>query len=137
MQLHEIIVGKGQDIKATLESYLIEHGIRDAYVSGGVGSVCDLVLQAPENTEMPLKLGQFTCKLPAEILSLSGEIMGRESMDEGMKRAYPENGSPLFIHLHASVAISGGHVYGGGLVSGQALRLLKIYLFTTKEEGMV
>lgn len=129
MQTHEIIVGKEEDIKKTIETYLLEKGIKNAFVVGAVGSVHDLVMQAPENTEMPIKLGQFTCKLPAEVLSFSGEIMEREKMDEGMRRAYPDNGSPLFIHLHASVAVSAGHVYGGGLVSGRALRMLRIFLY--------
>lgn len=129
MGLHEITVGKGEDIKKTIEAYLLKNNIKSAFVCGAVGSVQDLVMQAPENTEMPIKLGQFTCKLPAEVLSFSGEVMERGMMDEGMKRAYPEDGSPLFIHLHASVAISAGHVYGGGLVSGRALRLLRVFLF--------
>lgn len=129
MGIFEIIVEKDEDIKRTIEAYLREHKIQNAYVCGAVGSVHNLVMQAPENLGMPVELGQFTSMLPAEVLSFTGEIMGRERMDENMKRAYPENGSPLFIHLHASVAISGGHVYGGGLVSGQALRKLRVFLF--------
>ncbi len=61
------------------------------------------------------------------MLSFTGEVMTMERMDPALRGVYKGDG-PLFVHLHASVATAGAHVYGGGFHGGKAFRSLKVYL---------
>ncbi|MEG1777342.1 MAG: DUF296 domain-containing protein, partial [Angelakisella sp.] len=75
----------------------------------------------------PIQTESTKCTGPAELLSFTGEIMKRELMDPELSSVYKDSG-PLFIHIHASVAVTGGHVYGGGFKGGKAFRSAKIYI---------
>lgn len=107
---------------------MLERGWEDAYISGAIGSVRDAEFTTPIGMELPPKVGTAICTGPGEVLAFTGEIMNREQMDPALKGIYKDTTSPLLIHIHASVAVSGGHVYGGGFQNGNAFQGLKIYI---------
>lgn len=124
----EVFVDQGQDIRKTIEAFVIEKGWKEVIVVNAIGSVKDLILAAPIRNELPLKVGRTPCYGAAEILSFTGEIMVKDRMDPQLRQVYPDTGSPLFIHIHASCARAGGQVMGGGLWGGTAFRSLRVFL---------
>lgn len=124
----EVFVDQGQDIRKTIEAFIIEKGWKEVIVVNAIGSVKDLILAAPIRNELPLKVGRTPCYGAAEILSFTGEIMVKERMAPQLRQVYPDTDSPLFIHIHASCARAGGQVMGGGLWGGTAFRSLRVFL---------
>ena len=124
----EVFVDQGQDIRKTIEAFVIEKGWKEVIVVNAIGSVKDLILAAPIRNELPLKVGRTPCYGAAEILSFTGEIMVKDRMDPQLRQVYPDTDSPLFIHIHASCARAGGQVMGGGLWGGKAFRSLRVFL---------
>ena len=124
----EVFVDQGQDIRKTIEAFIIEKGWKEVIVVTAIGSVKDLILAAPIRNELPLKVGRTPCYGAAEILSFTGEIMVKDRMDPQLRQVYPDTDSPLFIHIHASCARAGGQVMGGGLWGGTAFRSLRVFL---------
>lgn len=124
----EVFIDQGQDIRKTIEAFVIEKGWKEVIVVNAIGSVKDLILAAPISNELPLKLGRTPCYGAAEILSFTGEVMVKEKMDPQLRQVYPDTDSPLFIHIHASCARAGGLVMGGGLWGGTAFRSLRVFL---------
>lgn len=124
----EVFIDQGQDIRKTIEAFVIEKGWKEVIVVNAIGSVKDLILAAPISNELPLKVGRTPCYGAAEILSFTGEVMVKEKMDPQLRQVYPDTDSPLFIHIHASCARASGLVMGGGLWSGTAFRSLRVFL---------
>lgn len=124
----EVFIDQGQDIRKTIEAFVIEKGWKEVIVVNAIGSVKDLILAAPISNELPLKVGRTSCYGAAEILSFTGEVMVKEKMDPQLRQVYPDTDSPLFIHIHASCARAGGLVMGGGLWGGTAFRSLRVFL---------
>ena len=124
----EVFIDQGQDIRKTIEAFVIEKGWKEVIVVNAIGSVKDLILAAPISNELPLKVGCTPCYGAAEILSFTGEVMVKEKMDPQLRQVYPDTDSPLFIHIHASCARAGGLVMGGGLWGGTAFRSLRVFL---------
>lgn len=124
----EVFIDQGQDIRKTIEAFVIEKGWKEVIVVNAIGSVKDLILAAPISNELPLKVGRTPCYGAAEILSFTGEVMVKEKMDPQLRQVYPDTDSPLFIHIHASCARAGGLVMGGGLWGGTAFRSLRVFL---------
>ncbi|WP_270421377.1 PPC domain-containing DNA-binding protein [Acidaminococcus massiliensis] len=124
----EVFIDQGQDIRKTIETFVIEKGWKEVIVVNAIGSVKDLILAAPISNELPLKVGRTPCYGAAEILSFTGEVMVKEKMDPQLRQVYPDTDSPLFIHIHASCARAGGLVMGGGLWGGTAFRSLRVFL---------
>lgn len=124
----EVFIDQGQDIRKTIEAFVIEKGWKEVIVVNAIGSVKDLILAAPISNELPLKVGRTPCYGAAEILSFTGEVMVKEKMDPQLRQVYPDTDSPLFIHIHASCARAGGSVMGGGLWGGTAFRSLRVFL---------
>ena len=124
----EVFVDQGQDIRKTIEAFVIEKGWKEVIVVNAIGSVKDLILAAPIRNELPLKVGRTPCYGAAEILSFTGEIMVKERMAPQLRQVYPDTDSPLFIHIHSSCARAGGQVMGGGLWGGTAFRSLRVFL---------
>ena len=124
----EVFIDQGQDIRKTIEAFVIEKGWKEVIVVNAIGSVKDLILAAPISNELPLKVGRTPCYGAAEILSFTGEVMVKEKMDPQLRQVYPDRDSPLFIHIHASCARAGGLVMGGGLWGGTAFRSLRVFL---------
>ena len=114
----EVFIDQGQDIRKTIEAFVIEKGWKEVIVVNAIGSVKDLILAAPISNELPLKVGRTPCYGAAEILSFTGEVMVKEKMDPQLRQVYPD----------ASCARAGGLVMGGGLWGGTAFRSLRVFL---------
>ncbi len=123
-----IIVSKDEDVKACVISFMRESGWKKAYISGAIGSIYNAVFAAPSSPQYPPVTSQTQVYMPSEILSFTGEVMDKSEMPEELKSVYKDDGSEYFVHIHASTAVSGAHVYGGGLHAAQAFRSLKIYI---------
>lgn len=124
----EIFIDQGQDIRKTIEKFVVEHGWNEVIVVNAIGSVKDLILAAPISNELPLHVGKTPCFGAAEILAFTGEVMIKDRMDPQLRKVYPDTDSPLFIHIHASCARAGGQVMGGGLWGGYAFRSLRVFI---------
>lgn len=133
MEIHEVTVEAGRSIKETLSAYILEQGWESVYLCGAIGSVIDCAFTAPIENELPLRTISTPCRNAAELLSLTGEVMKRERMDPALSAIYPDKSSPLFVHIHASVATAGGHVMGGGLVNGKAFRSVRVFLIPLED----
>lgn len=127
LSFFEINVRKDENIREKIRDFVLEKGWENAYISGAIGSVKDVTFATPKTGIFPPEIDKTLYHGPGEILAFTGEIMKIERMDPGLKGIYDMR-EPLFIHIHASMAISGGHVYGGGFHSGKAFRCLKVYI---------
>jgi len=126
--LKEVTVPAGADIKKVVTDFILAHGWKQVYITGAVGSVIDMAFTTPIQNHLPLKVASVPISGAGELLSMVGEIMPREMMDPDLKDVYPDKDSPLFVHIHASFATAGGHVFGGGLKAGKAFRSLRVFM---------
>jgi Predicted DNA-binding protein with PD1-like DNA-binding motif len=126
--LQEVTVPMGKDIKKVITEFILQNGWKQVYIIGAVGSVIDMVFTTPIQNYLPLKVSSVPVHGAGEILTMTGEVMPIEMMDPDLKDVYPDQDSPLFAHIHASFAVAGGHVFGGGLKSGKAFRSLRIFM---------
>lgn len=134
-RLFEVTVKQGQEIKAVITEYILDHNWKNVYITGAVGSVIDMVFTAPIQNHLPLRCGKTPVSGAAEIISMCGEVMPIEQMDPDLEDVYPDKDSPLFVHIHAACATAGGHVFGGGLSGGHAFRALRVFMIPLDEEG--
>lgn len=128
MEIFEVTVGAGESIKRVMTDFILSKGWESVYVTGAIGSVIECEFTTPVANELPLKTAVTPCHSAAELVSLVGEVMKRERMDPALQAVYRDKTSPLFVHLHASVATAGGHVIGGGLNDGKAFRAVRIFM---------
>lgn len=126
--IYEVIVKQGEDIKKTVTEFILQQDWKNVYVTGAIGSVIDVELTTPCRNSLPLRCTRVKVDSAAEMIQLCGEVMPIECMDPDLEEIYPDKDSPLFVHLHASVAVSGGIVSGGGLVAGKAFRALRVFM---------
>jgi predicted DNA-binding protein with PD1-like motif len=127
-ELYEVMVPRGADIRQTISDFILEKNWDEAFIIGAVGSVMDSAYNAPVDNSIPMNLVVTEVPAAAEIVSFTGEVMKRERMDENLAKVYPDKTSPLFVHIHASCAVGGGQITGGGLVRGKAFRALRVFL---------
>ncbi|NLJ63765.1 MAG: DNA-binding protein [Christensenellaceae bacterium] len=125
---HEIKIKSGENIREIINAYVVEHKITHAFIAGAVGSVSDMVFNAPDSSSFPIKPVSTPVSGPAEVLAFSGEVIPKEEMDETMKRIYHDDPYDLFIHVHAAVGVAGANVYGGALLEGKVFRALSVYI---------
>ncbi len=126
--LYEVTVPRGADILRTITAFIEDNGWENVYITGAVGSVIHTVYNVPIDDSIPMHLAKVQCPEAAEIVGFTGEVMKRERMDPELAKVYPDKTSPLFVHIHASCALRGGRVVGGGLCGGQAFRSLRVFL---------
>ncbi len=126
--IKQIIVPKDGDVKQCIMDFMRQSGWKKAYISGAIGSIYNAVFAAPSSPQYPPVTTQTQVYMPSEVLSFTAEVMDKSEMPEELKAVYKDDGSEYFVHIHASTAVSGGHVYGGGLHAAQAFRGLKIYI---------
>jgi len=126
--LREIVIGSGGDIKKGILAFLVENGIRSAYIIGAVGSAKDVVVAAPVENELPLRTTEVKYPVACEVVGFSGEVMEWEKADPRIREVYPDKDDPLFVHIHIAAAISGGQMFGGGFRGGTAFRSLRVFL---------
>lgn len=126
--IYELELNRGDDIKSSIEKFIIDKGWNFAYISGGIGSVQNIDLSNPVSNQLPPEIEITKLEGPCEVLTFTGEIMKKEYMNEDLKKVYKDNGGDLFIHIHMSCAGKGAIVYGGGMHSAKVFRGMKIYL---------
>lgn len=126
--LYEVTVPRDADIRQTISDFILEKDWGEVLIVGAVGSVIDTAYNAPIDNSIPMNLVVTEVPGAAEIVSFTGEVMKRERMDANLAKVYPDKTSPLFVHIHASCAVGGGQVTGGGLVKGRAFRALRVFL---------
>ena len=127
-KVYEVTVPQGAEIKPVLEKFILQHGWKNVYVTGAIGSVIEMVFTTPVQNHLPLRCGKVPVSAAGEIVQFCGEVMPIEKMPPELEDIYPDKDSPLFIHIHAACAIAGGHVFGGGLSAGRAFRALRIFM---------
>lgn len=127
-KLYEVTVGQGENIKQTVEQFILQQGWSNVYITGAIGSVIDMVFTTPMQNQLPLRCVKIPVSAAGEIIQFCGEVMPIEQMPPELEDIYPDKDSPLFIHIHAACAIAGGHVIGGGLSAGRAFRALRIFM---------
>ena len=125
-------VYKGKDIKQAICDFVAMNGWSNVLIIGAVGSVINTKFNVPVNESLPVTTLSSECLLAAEILSFTGEVMTINRVDPQIAALYVTDDSSLFVHIHASCASRSG-VIGGGLVSGQAFRSLRIFLVPIDE----
>lgn len=127
MELQELTIEKGQDIKTVILDYLVSHNMVNVVFLNAIGSAKDLVIAAPYENDLPLRAMEIPFHSSCEIIGFSGETMSWDAVDPMIKAVYPDKNAPLFLHLHVAAATAGGHVFGGGLRGGVAFRSIRIF----------
>jgi predicted DNA-binding protein with PD1-like motif len=125
--MYELVIAKGQNITETVQAFVLRHGWEDAILLGGVGSVTDVELANPATSALPPRMEKVFIQGPCEVLSLTGEVIIKEKMDEILKKVYANNPNPLFVHIHLSCSDKEGIVHGGALRSGRAFRSIRMF----------
>lgn len=128
MELYEITIECGEDIRQKITDYVLEKNWDEAIIIGAVGSIIDSSYNAPIDNSIPMKLVTHDCENAAELVGFNGEIMKREKMDENLAKVYQDKTSPLFVHIHACCVTGDCKFYGGGLVKGKAFRSIRVFL---------
>ncbi len=132
MEFAEMTIERGEDIKKTIVDYLMVNKIKTALFLNAIGSAKDLVIANPEEHELPLKPVPTIFHEACEVVSLSGEAMDWKECDPMLLKVYPDRDLPIFLHLHVSAAIIGGHTFSGGLWGGTAFRSLRVFMMVEK-----
>jgi predicted DNA-binding protein with PD1-like motif len=91
---HAIRLKPGEDVKLSIDSFVMKHNIKAGWIATCVGSLTHSNLRYANQPEGDTMLGHF------EIVSLTGTLS--------------VNGS----HLHASISDSTGKTFGGHLLNG-------------------
>lgn len=71
---HGVRVEPGEDILETLQAAVVELGVRDALILGGVGSVASYRYHVVGTSELPPENAFLQGKEPLDVLNLSGMI---------------------------------------------------------------
>ena len=132
MEFAEMTVKQGQDIKKSIMEWLVENKVKNAIFLNAIGSAKDLTVSNPLEHELPLKAVGTTFHEACEVTSLSGEACSWDACDPTLLKVYPNRTDPMFLHLHISGAIIGGHTFGGGLWGGNAFRALRVFMMVEK-----
>ena len=128
MDIVDLNIPGDRDIKKEIEDFVLEKGYEEVLILGAVGSVKDMEFTTPIYDELPLRTKKTLINGAGELLSFTGEIMKREFMDPELRTIYKDTSSPLFIHIHASVAAKNGLVAGGGMAGGRTFRGIRVFL---------
>lgn len=131
MQLYDLTLGPGQEIKGAIRQYVEEQGWSEALIVGAIGSAIGLKFNTPASECPPLRTTESECPQAAEVVGFSGEIKSLEKVDPQLAANYAADGCSLFVHIHAC-CVSRSGVYGGGLTDGRAFRSLRIFLVPTE-----
>ncbi len=128
MELHEVTVQRGEDVREKISSFILQKKWREVIIIGAVGSIIDSAYNAPVNNSIPMNCATNECPNAAEIVGFNGEVMAVEKMDPSLRMIYKNIDGPLFVHIHACCATGDGRLYGGGLVKGKAFRSIRVFL---------
>ena len=126
--IYVLKISRHEDIKDKILDFVREKDWDKAYISGALGSVCDVHVVNPQNDKIPPDLKGEIINGPCEVLSFVGEVMKKEYMSETMKTVYKDDENLYFAHIHMSCSTKNQKVYGGGLRKGRAFLGLKIFI---------
>jgi len=129
----EVIIDADQDIKQSIIKFLAENKIERAFICGAVGSVKNMLFVAPEAMNIPPTLKKSYVEGPLEMVSFTGEAVDASDMKDELKSMYKNLEGNCFLHIHASAALPGGKVVGGGVWSGKAFIYLKVCIAVIKK----
>lgn len=125
---YECIIDSNTDIRTKIDEFIVSHGWQHVYISGAIGSIQEAVLSAPVETKLPPEVGLTRYKGPAEVASFIGYAYKRECAPEDELMLDPKTDSPLYVHIHMSFGIVGGHTYAGGFRDGITFRAMNIFM---------
>ncbi len=119
MTFYHLRLGPGADLFTALRDFLQKEGLNRAFILSTIGSLRKVVINYPETTEMPPKVGKIVLEGLFEINGISGEV-------------WREHAS-IHVHLHGSVSERGKNLYGGGMTeSAIVLKLAELYIVGEK-----
>jgi len=124
---YQIIIERDEEIRESIDRFIQKKGWKGGYISGAIGSVKNSRFAVPINNEFPPKIEFISCISAGELLSFTGEIIPIAKVPPTLKSIYSIKGD-YFIHIHASIAVAGAHVYGGGFQSGRAFRAVNVFI---------
>jgi predicted DNA-binding protein with PD1-like motif len=107
---YHLKLGPGADLFQGLRDFLVQEGLRRAFVLSTIGSLKKVVVNFPQTHDIPPRVGSLTLEGLFEINGLSGEV-------------WQENGQ-IRVHLHGTVTQGGTKLHGGGLGEGAQVLLL-------------
>jgi predicted DNA-binding protein with PD1-like motif len=125
--VYQLKIAKNEEIKEKILDFLLRKRWDGALIIGAIGSVKEVRYFTPSGMDSPPRLESTTIVAPAEILSFIGEVMRAEEVPSSLRETYAIDGD-YFLHVHASTAVAGGHVYGGGFQYGYALRGVNVFI---------
>lgn len=126
--VYECVIGSNSDIRTKLDEFIVSHGWDHVYISGAIGSITEAVLSAPLEATLPPVVGTTTYKGVAELSSFVGYAYKREIAPKEELMLDPCTDSPLYVHIHASFGIAGGHAYAGGFRGGKTFRAMNVFI---------
>ena len=106
---------KGDLVKEKIEEFVIEKGWKEAYVMSALGSMVNVKLTNAASFEIPPKIETTELKGHFEALSFTGEVSINENNE-------------AYVHIHASGSLTNSEARGGGLLTAEVFRGLKIYI---------
>jgi hypothetical protein len=96
--VHALRLAPGDDLRGALQNYARQQGISAGFILSALGSLDAAAIRYANADNATLIAG------PLEIITLSGTL------------------APDGVHLHVAVADAAGHVCGGHLCAGSAIR---------------
>lgn len=126
--VYECIIGCDADIRTELDKFIVAHGWNHVYISGAIGSIKEAVMTAPTEATLPPVVGFTTYKGVAEVSSFVGYTYKRDIAPKEELMLDSHTDSPLYVHIHASFGIVGGHTYAGGFRDGKTFRAMNIFM---------
>lgn len=112
-------LGPGEDLFGSLRAFLEKEELTRAFVLSTIGSLRRVVVNYPSSVTDNPEIGSVVLEGAFEINGISGEVW-RE--DGGIR-----------VHLHGSVTLKAGTLYGGGLGEGAVvLKLAEMVLAGVK-----
>lgn len=127
--VYELVIGPNQDIRQCLDAYIMQQGWKQVYISGAIGSITEVFLSAPLSAKLPPNVGITHYVGAAEVSSFVGYAYQRALAPADEIMLDPQIDSPLYVHIHMSCGISGGHTYAGGFRGGTTMRAMNVFMF--------
>ena len=120
----------GEDLFGRMTEVVKEQGIEQGVVLSGIGSLCDVAfrdlktgIDLPVNVDKTNLMEEYG---PYELLTLEGNIVPLVGEFGGMK-----DGDPV-IHLHCTLGMSYGNLFGGHLFQATVFTTTEIMLAKVK-----
>lgn len=127
-QVYELIIGSNEDVRRCIDEYIVARGWEHVYISGAIGSLCEVTFSAPVTATLPPEVALTQFVGAAEVTSFLGYTYKRSLAPPDELKLDPQNDSPLYVHIHISCGITGAYSLAGGFRGGKTLRAMNIYM---------